>query len=280
MDPNMPESTTATQEHPLPPRTRSRRRIDFIPSIENASAVDPDTAFYSRGPSMTGPIAILVIIALSILLFLLTGCSTTTIARGEIITGPDHEIANVHCLAPKLPERIRRVALLPLAAEPANSDINLGRESLEPILQAELDRLNVFEVIRVTPEQMRHFTGKSEWSANEKLPPTFLSTIKNETGCDAVLFSKLTRYHAYPPMAIGWNLKLVDATDCQIWWAVDEMFDLSDPEVVNSARRHELGHQKYYQSSPLLADSRTALISPRRLGQYSVAAVFATLPER
>jgi hypothetical protein len=277
MDPNT--NDVAVSEERSPRRRSSRRRVDFIPSIENASIVDVETAFYNRGPSMKGPIAILIILLLSIALVLLTGCSTT-VARGEIIIGKDHEVANVHRLAPKLPERIRRVAVLPLTAEPANSDIILGKDALEPILQAELDRLNVFEVIRVTPDQMRHIAGKSDWCVIEKLPPTFFATIKQETGCDAVLFSRLTRYHAYPPMAVGWNLKLVDATDCQIWWACDEMFDLADPEVVNSARRFELEHQKYYQSSPLLADSRTALISPRRLGQYSVSAVFATLPER
>jgi hypothetical protein len=282
MDQNMTNTEAApevTPQAPRAPRRTSRRRVDFIPSIENASIVDVETAFYNRGPSMKGPIAILIILILSIILVLATGCSTT-VAHGEIITGKDHEVANVHRLAPKLPERIRRVAVLPLTAEPGASDITLGKDALEPILQAELDRLNVFEVIRVSPDQMRHIAGKSDWCVVEKLPTTFFATIKQETGCDAVLFSRLTRYHAYPPMAVGWNLKLVDATDCQIWWACDELFDLADPQVVNSARRYELGHQKYYQSSPLLADSRTALISPRRLAQYSVSAVFSTLPER
>src|ERR1051326_4264848 len=127
---------------------------------------------------------------------------------------------------------------------------------------------------------MRHFTGKPAWAANEKLPPNFLSTIKQETGCDAVLFSRLTRDHAYPPVAVGWNLKVVDAGDGQVWWAIDELFDLADPLVVNSARRYQLSHEKYYQANPLLADSRTALISPRRLAAYSASAMFATLPER
>lgn len=277
MDPKMPEVAVVDSRR-IAPRAPRRRRADFIFSIENASTVDVETRFY-RKPSISGPVAVLVIVALSVLLFLLVGCSTT-IAQGEVITGKDYEVANVHRLAPKLPERMRRVAMLPLSAEPANSDINLGRESLEPILQSEFDRLNVFEVIRVTPDQMRHLAGKADWSANEKLPPNFLSTIKQETGCDGVLFSRLTRYHAYAPMAVGWNLKLVDATDGQVWWAADEMFDLADPRVVSSARRYQLEHQKYYQANPLLADSRTALVSPRRLGAYSAAALFATLPER
>ena len=277
MDPNLPEAEVT--EQPRPRRATRRRRVDFIPSIENASVVDVETAFYAKGPSITGPVAILIILALSVLLFLLVGCGSMTIAHGEIIRGEDHQVSNVHRLAPKLPERMRRVAVLPVSAESAN-DMNVGRESLEPVLQAEFDRLNVFEVIRVTPDQMRHFTGKQDWNSNEKLPADFLAVIRQETGCDAILFSRLTRYHAYPPMAVGWNLKLVDATDGQVWWAVDEMFDLADPAVATSARRYQLAHQKYYEANPQLADSRTALVSPRRFAAYTVAALFDTFPDR
>jgi hypothetical protein len=279
MDPKLPENTVAEPRRPSR-RAPSRRRTSFIPSIENASVVDVETAFYSRGSSMKGPIAILILLALSVLLFLLVGCSSVTIKNGEVITGHDYQVSNFHRLAPKLPDRIRRVAMLPLSTEPGDSDMVSGRESLEPVLQSEFDRLNLFEVIRVTPQQMRQIAGKSDWAANEKLPVNFLRAIKQETGCDAALFSRLTRYHAYPPMAIGWNLKLVDLTDSQAWWAVDEMFDMADPQVVTAARRYQLEHQKYYQANPELADSRTALISPRRFAAYSAAAVFATLPDR
>jgi hypothetical protein len=279
MDPNLPDLATSEAKRETP-RRPSRRRSHFIPSIENASAIDVETAFYSQGRSLKSLIVILFVITLAVLLFLLTGCSTVTVAHGEVITGHDYQVSNVHRLAPKLPERMRRVAMLPLTAEPADSDMNNGRQTLEPILQSEFDRLNVFEVIRVTPDQMRHLAGKADWAANEKLPVNFLSTIKQEIGCDAVLFCRLTRYRAYAPMAVGWNLKLVDATDGQVWWAADEMFDLADPLVVTSARRYQLQHQKYYQANPELADSRTALISPSRFGSYSAAALFATLPER
>jgi hypothetical protein len=279
MDQNLPD-TIVSEQNRTTARRPSRRRSHFIPSIENASVVDVETAFYSKGSPLRAPLIILVIIALSVLLFLLTGCSSVTVAHGEIITGKDYQVSNVHRLAPKLPERIRRVAMLPLTTEPADSDMMNGRETLEPILQSEFDRLNTFEVIRITPDQMRHFTGKAEWASFDKLPMNFLTTIRQETGCDAVLFSRLTRYRAYPPMAIGWNLKLVDATDSQVWWAADELFDLADPQVVSSARRYQLEHQKYYQANPQLADSRTALISPSRFGSYSASTLFATLPER
>lgn len=227
--------------------------------------------------------AILFILCLSILMLLSTGCANTTIAKTgtwEVISGPDYKVSNVHTLAAKLPDRLRRVAILPLTLEPGTTDLKTARESLEPVLQSELDRLSNFEVIRVSPEKLRHLTGKAEWSATEKLPRDILATLKDEIGCDGILFARLTRYNAYPPLALGWSLKLVDATDGQIWWAADELFDLSDPTVVNSARRYELNHLKYQKASPLLADTKTVLISPRKLGQYTVAALFETLPAR
>jgi hypothetical protein len=244
------------------------------PNIDSA-------AFAENDAPNNSPRALLFIICVGLFLLLFAGCSTAAkTAQWEIITGPDYQVSNVHRLAPKLPERLRRIAILPLSVEPGTSDLNTARESLEPILQSELDRLNVFEVIRITPEQMRQLTGQSEWAAHDKLPKNFLTTIKNETGADGLLFCRLTRYHAYPPLAVGWSLKLVDATDAQVWWAADEMFDTADPRVVNSARRYQLDRQKYHKANPLLADSKTVLISPRRLGQYSAASLFATLPSR
>ena len=211
---------------------------------------------------------------------LLSGCSTKPLHTWEVITGPDHTLLNVHRLAPKLPSRIRRVAVIPLTTAPGDGDLEHGRETLEPLLQSELDRLPHFEVIRVTREQMRQWTGQREWSSLDKLPLDFLKVLKEEPGCDAVLFSRLTRYFAYPPMAIGWSFKLVDTTDGNVWWAADELFDLSEPNVVNSARRHELKHQRHYQATPHLADSRSVLISPRRFASYTLHTLFATLPER
>lgn len=274
----------------LPRMNRPRRRRRSSPVEERgpiivpptSSDTDPGLRFTSEHdkPTIKGAAIVIIFTIIAIILVFALGCGTTTMAQGEIVTGNDYEIRNVHRLAPKLPERLRRVAILPLTVEASSPNLNSGRDSLEPVLQSELDRLNVFEVIRVSPEQLRILTGARDWATHEELPPTLLSTIKKQFGVDAVLFSRLTRYHAYPPMAVGWNMKLVDANDGQVWWAADEMFDQADPRVATSSRRYSLKHQKYHQANPLLADSRTALISPRRLAQYSVAALFETLPER
>ena len=99
---------------------------------------------------------------------------------------------------------------------------------------------------------------------------------------NAVLFSRLTSYRAYPPLALGWSFKLVECpekpgTVPRILWAADETFDAGNAAVMNSARRHYLAQQT---TAGPLADSRTVLQSPRRFAQYTLSALALTLPPR
>ncbi len=105
----------------------------------------------------------------------------------------------------------------------------------------------------------------------------FSGRLKKEYGCDAVLFCQLTEYRAYPPLAIGWRLKLVDVRGKKTIWAGDENFDAGKPEVLAAARHY----QQLDQRRP---DNKTAdwlaANSPRWFGQYSIASLFNTLPNR
>ncbi|MDX1951818.1 MAG: hypothetical protein SFY81_06515 [Verrucomicrobiota bacterium] len=207
------------------------------------------------------------------------GCQTGP-RIGDYPLGADYRPENVHLAAAKIPDRVRRVAVLPMTVSEEHSDAIAGRDVLEPIYQSELDKVTTFEVVRVTPQQMKDLTGRPFWRADDEFPESFLPGLRKALACEAILFSELTRYHAYPPIAVGWSMKLVDVHDARIWWAADEVFDSAERSVVNSARRFELEHQKYYKAAPLLADSRTVLSSPRRFGRYSVNALLETLPER
>jgi len=46
--------------------------------------------------------------------------------------------------------------------------------------------------------------------------------------CDAILTGTITEYHPYPHMAIGLRLKLVDLTDGQLIWALEQIWDTAD----------------------------------------------------
>lgn len=204
-------------------------------------------------------------------------CSCSHRSLESFTIGPGSTPKNVYRAADQLPPEMKRVAVLPLMVKPSDSALEAGRQALEPILYAELRKTSRFEAVEVTADQLRVLTGRRQWGAEEKLPPDFLKQLQTVTGCDAVLFSRLTQYRAYPPLVIGWDLRLVDVKTASVFWAVDEVFDASN-EPVNNAARLYLLKQMPETSTPV--DSRTILNSPRRFGQFSASQAVATLPDR
>jgi hypothetical protein len=213
---------------------------------------------------------------LAALCVLLGGCAAMP-AKTRMALGPSYEPGNVFVSSATLPASVRRVAVLPLAINGTGRNLEAGRETLTPILHSELARSSRFELIPVTGNQLRSWTGRSVWTITDQLPAEFLARIREETGCDAVLFSQLNRYDPYPPLAVGLTLHLVEAELPRVVWAVDEMLDASDPTVATGAQRFAARHAT--EASPL-ADSRDVLRSPRRFGQYAAYTLVGTVPAR
>lgn len=213
---------------------------------------------------------------------LLAGCETVQFPCPERVSGPDYQPANVHRLPVGVPEKIRRVAVLPLVSDARGAQGEAGAEAMQSVLVTELVRSGTFEILAVSADDLNHATGRGRWTAEAKLPTAFFVKLREQHGCDAVLFTRLTQYRAYPPLAVGWSFKLVEcptrpAQPPRILWAADEVFDAGNPTVVNSARRYSLGQLKV--TGPL-ADSQAVLHTPRRFAQYTLHALALTLPPR
>ncbi len=206
---------------------------------------------------------------------LLAGCGGVPLS--DQVIGPSYQPANFHLRSAVMPRELRRVAVLPLATAKDEPQLEAGREALEPIVWAELIKTKRFEVVKVSSEQLAIWTGRPAWKAEERLPDGFRGGLKGETSADAVLFCQLTEYRGYPPLGVGWSMKLVDAGPSPILWSVDEFFDAGNPQVVNAARRY---CQQEARDTRNLSDSFLILGSPRRFGQYTASAVLATLPGR
>jgi hypothetical protein len=240
------------------------------------------------GLSRRPRIIALPIVSGLILNLLISGCATMPRSLDEL--GPRYKPTNFYRRGDVLPPQIRRVAVLPLTTPAATALLGAGVEGLETILYAELEKSGRFEVIPVSAGQLREWTGQSSWRADEQLPPHFLERLREGTGCDAVLFSQLIRYQPYEPLAIGWKFTLAEkgepqkdltgsAKDAglQILWSADEVFDAGDVGVANAARAY---YSQHLRNEAPLSDSSTVLGSPSRFGQYTLNALFATLPER
>lgn len=203
----------------------------------------------------------------------LAGCARLT--QRMAIVGPSYEPGNVYLGGEKLPRSLKRVAVLPVTARGADPELGGSRATLEQALQTELGKRARFEVIPVLPDALRQWTGRSQWVTTDRFPTNFFDRLRDGTGCDAVLFAQVTDFRAYPPLAVGWRLQLLDCDGLQVWWAVDEHFDASEPAVANAARRFHLEHA----GKPAeLTDTGEVLYSPRRFGSYAANAVVATCP--
>lgn len=209
------------------------------------------------------------------LISLLCGCKTARLS--DPVMGADYRPENIYRSQKQLPVHIRRVAVLPTTCDQGQSDLVSGLDALAAVIVEELGKTKRFELVTVTPEQLRAWTGRSSWRAEETLPANLLQNLHKQLDCDAVLFSRLTQYRAYPPLAVGFSFKLAEVSQAELLWTVDEIFDASEPNVVNSARRYQLTREQLPAS---LADSRSILNSPSGFGRYAANRVFQTLPLR
>ena len=184
---------------------------------------------------------------------------------------------NVFVYPPKLSLDLRRVAVLPLAAESTGGDLPDGCAALTPVLREQLVKTKRFEVVSVDAATVKSHTGQANWTGAESLPPDFLEFLRREYGCDAVLFSEVTAYRAYAPLAVGWRLKLTDARSGQIMWAADEIFDAKQPAVAHAAERFE---QPGFAWPLVGRENWVADNSPRQFGRFAAATLLDTLPDR
>lgn len=208
---------------------------------------------------------------------LLAGAGCAEQPRARRALAQPYQPANLHRAAASLPASLRRVAVLPLATPDGSSEAASAAAGMETILLAELRKRAAFEVVPVSRDQLRLWTGRADWRREESLPADLLNRIQERTGSEGVLFSGISTYRPYPPLAVGWSLQLVDAATGASYWTVDEVFDAGSVEVIKSAQAYARAHMN---QPALELDSTGVLSSPSRFGQYTAAAVVGTLQPR
>jgi len=210
------------------------------------------------------------IVALIVLLALVAGCKSL---RPGVSSVPPYQPHNVYCPAGHFPEPFHRVLLLPLANQtPATAD-SATSEQLQPVLAAELRKCKVFEVATCTLRDLKAWTGRETWSAADELPVDLLEKLKAHTGCDGILFSELTHYHGYPPLAVGFILRLVECRTGKTVWSIDETLDASSAPVAAGAQAYGRAELRQAGETDWLMQN-----SPRHFGQYSAWLLLSTLP--
>ncbi len=213
-----------------------------------------------------------------VLASVMTGCRSASVKYPGTIVGPFHKPANYHLANERMPVDMRRVALLPLTSALNTVEHQSGREHLQGLLQAEIVKSGLFEVVYVTESKMEQLTGQPAWRMIDQLPIDFIDILTKEYDCQGVLFSHLAVYQAYPPLSIGWRMGLVhlsqESNNGNVVWEIDEVFSAGEKAVINSARQNAI---KNGLSDPELDHNFGLMNSPRRFGRYTAEAVVATM---
>lgn len=204
------------------------------------------------------------------------GCSNSMVTR-QFAKKEYYTPQNFHQETAWLPDDMRRVAVLPVNTIHTDHITSISHRQIDVFVGDAIAATEMFEIVRVTPKQLKMWTGRQSWTASETLPHRFFETLREKTGCEAVMFSELTVFKPYKPVAIGWKLHLIDANDPNILWASDLVFDSGNVAVANSAMKFS---EENLGSGFAKAGSETILLSPARFGQYTLAASFGTLQGR
>ncbi len=204
---------------------------------------------------------------------LLCGCQNVPTVSVDWKGGPFFTPTNFNGVA-QMPAEVQRVAVMPLSGLDGQPPETVA--ALESALQAALLAEGRFETVAVAPELVRAVAGKPALGSGELLPPALFERIAHEQGADAVLFVDVTLFRPYSPLALGVRAKLAWCNDSHgIFWAFDTLYDVRDPAVANSARRHAAGGRE-----AIVNAGPAALQSPSRFAAYVFTDVFGTLPQR
>jgi hypothetical protein len=212
---------------------------------------------------------------LSLALTVMGGCNTVPdlLDRVGVEKGPYFTPVNFRGEA-RLPEEVQRVALLPV-----DGGTIAGEESaaaMDAVLLAALQKQLRFEVVVVSREECHRLFGATAFASVAALPHGFLEKIASHYAVDAVLFTDLTVYQAYRPLALGFRAKLASVRDVRLIWAFDEVFPADSQPMRNSVRNFYRRGDHPAPTDPVPA----VLQSPVRFGAAAADLMFRTLPPR
>ena len=212
---------------------------------------------------------------LAILAIFFQGCTSL---RGKVcakIAGPPPAPHAANFFLPPLPDKslpMRRVAMLPLAGGRFSSE---ALRDVSAAFHSELSRKTLFEVVPVTGAELESICGQRQLSSVENIPAELLHTLHERLGVDGVLFTDITHFSPYRPVAIGVRAKLVDAGSGAIAWACDVVFDSGQPAVAETARSFQ---RKFSDPHRALADDGgSVLLSPARFAKFAANETFSSL---
>jgi hypothetical protein len=193
---------------------------------------------------------------------LLPGCSNYCIAPPK---AADYYYLNQH----KNLTAIGRVAIVELDNNSSYPQISAD---ITEALHQSLQKKQAFglTVIRQTENSWRslQLAPDSTYSLAQ------LSAIHRTLKCGAIMTGTITQYQPYPHMVIGLRLRILDLTDGQLIWALEQVWDSADKTTEHRIKDY-FQHQKRSGFAPL--HEELAVISPLEFIKFVTYEVAETL---
>jgi len=196
----------------------------------------------------------------SVLLLLACGCESNQ----------EDPMANSYYLSPnKDLRRLGRVALVEMDSLASVPEITAATTDS---LFVEVQKKQVFGVMVVHRDDPAWQNLRENLDSVQALHQ--LATVCNNFGCNGLLVGTVTRYQPYPHMVLGLRLKLLDLTDGQVLWAVEQAWDASDRTIQKRIKAYSRESRKAGQ--PSLRED-LVIVSPLSFCKFVAYEVATTL---
>lgn len=157
-------------------------------------------------------------------LILFCGCESET----------DKAMAKSYYLSPtKDLRRLGRVALVAMDSASSSPEI---AANITDSLFLETQKKQVFGVMVVRQEDAAWRALQENLDSLQTLRQ--LAATREALGCNGLLVGTVTRYEPYPHMVIGLRLKLLDLTDGQLLWGLEQVWDSSDKSIQKRVKEY------------------------------------------
>lgn len=101
-----------------------------------------------------------------------------------------------------------------------------------------------------------------------------LLAMRDTLKCNALLVGTVTQYQPYPRMAVGLRLKLLDLTDGQLLWGLEQVWDCADGSIQKRIKAYFESEQRT-GSAPV--QKQLVTISSLQFGKFIAFEVAKTL---
>ncbi len=119
--------------------------------------------------------------------------------------------------------QIGRVALIDLNN---SSTVHHISENVTDALYQEMQKKQIFGLIRIQQDNPAWRVMQLDPDSNYTLEQ--IALMRKTLKCDGVLTGTITVYEPYPHLTLGLRLRLVDLTDGQLLWAIEQVWDTTD----------------------------------------------------